>query len=75
MSKLIVIVLLLCMNVLAGVYSLPSDRRIIWSAGSDQWNNGKLPVYIGVNCPGLTEGNLSTDNATAIQNCLNGLPV
>ena len=48
-------------------------RQIPWRAGSDQWNSGNgLPTYTGVTCSGLTEGNqTSTNNYTAIQNCLN----
>jgi hypothetical protein len=48
-------------------------RKIPWSAGSDQWNAGTLPTYAGVTCGGLTEGNGTTNNASAIQACLNNL--
>ena len=63
-------------------YSLPSDdedcpgncRDIAWLAGSDQWNSGILPVYAAVACTeGLTEGDGTTDNASAIQTCINNL--
>jgi len=62
-------------------YSLPNDnsncpancRQIPWSAGSDVWNGGTLPVYpTGTNCTGLTEGlQVTTDNTAAIQACVN----
>lgn len=63
------------------MYSLPNDdancpancRAIPWLTGSDIWNGGTLPVYpVGTNCTGLTEGRqTTTDNATAIQKCVN----
>src|SRR3989344_7763009 len=56
-----------------GDYQLPADRAIPWSAGSDQWNGGTLPNYTSVTCTGLTEGNGTTNNGTAIQTCLNSL--
>jgi len=61
------------------VYDVPNDdagcpencRQIPWKAGSDVWNGGTLPVYPSVNCTvGLTEGNGTTDNTTAITTCL-----
>jgi len=62
-------------------YDLPNDdtncpgqcRQVPWKAGSDLWNSGKLPTYTGVTCTGLTEGNGTTDNTSAIQSCLNSL--
>lgn len=60
-------------------YTLPNDdagcptncRLIPWKAGSDLWNSGTLPVYTGVDCSaGLTEGDGTTDNTTAIEACL-----
>jgi len=62
-----------------GAYDLPNDdtgcpancRQIPWKAGSDLWNGGTLPVYTPLTCPGLTEGNETTDNGPAIQACLN----
>jgi hypothetical protein len=63
-------------------YALPNNdgdcpgncRQIPWLAGSDQWNSGTLPTYTGVNCTsGLTEGDGTTDNASAIQTCLDNL--
>jgi hypothetical protein len=49
-------------------------RQIDWSAGSDQWNNGVLPIYTDVYCTeGLTEGNGTTDNVSAINSCLSKL--
>lgn len=56
----------------------PADcRQIPWLAGADTWNGngtaggGSLPSRTGVNCTtGLTEGNGTTDNTTAIENCL-----
>ena len=53
------------------VYDLPSDRVIPWLAGSDQWNGGELPIYNQATCTGLTEGDGTTNNASAIQTCLN----
>lgn len=64
------------------VYDVPNNdagcpancRQIPWSAGSDQWNGGTLPVYTPVPCTaGLVEGDGTTNNATAIQTCLNNL--
>lgn len=63
-------------------YSLPNNnadcpgncRQIPWLAGSDQWNSGVLPTYTGVSCTaGLTEGDGTTDNTSAIQACLDAL--
>lgn len=80
-------IILLTLIVLAGTpllaeYTLPNStcpgdcRQIPWSAGSDQWNSGTLPSYTGVACTsGLTEGNGTTNNASAIQTCLNALSV
>jgi hypothetical protein len=61
-------------------YDLPNDnsscpgscRQIPWSAGSDQWNGGTLPVYTPVTCTGLA-GNGTTDDGSAIQACINRL--
>lgn len=61
------------------VYDVPNDdadcpadcRQIPWLAGSDQWNNGSLPLYPSVTCAGLTEGNSTTDNGPAIQAYIN----
>lgn len=62
------------------VYDLPNNdgdcpancRQIPWLAGSDVWNSGTLPTYTGVNCiSGLTEGDGTTDNSSAIQTCIN----
>jgi hypothetical protein len=67
----------------SAVYALPNDnagcpancRRIPWRAGSDLWNGGALPRYPTVNvCAGLTEGSGTTDNAAAIQACVNAAP-
>jgi len=72
----------------AAVYDLPNNdagcpancRQIPWLAGADTWNgtgtpgSGTLPVYTAVACTaGLTEGDGTTDNTTAIQTCLNAL--
>jgi len=65
-----------------GVYDLPNDdagcpencRQIPWLAGSDLWNGGTLPVYSGATCSGLTEGNGTSNNAAAIQACINNAP-
>jgi hypothetical protein len=66
----------------AAAFQLPNDdngcpencRQIPWSAGSDQWNSGTLPTYEGVNCTtNITEGDGTTDNASAIQTCINNL--
>ncbi len=59
-------------------YSLPNDntgcpsncREISWQAGSDLWNGGTLPNYPSVTCTGLA-GNGTTDDAPAIQACIN----
>jgi len=64
-----------------GDYDLPNNdascpgqcRQIPWRAGSDLWNGGTLPMYSAVKCTGLTEGNGSSDNTSAIQSCINGL--
>jgi len=48
-------------------------RQIPWKAGSDLWNTGTLPMYTAVPCSGLTEGNGTTDNTSALQTCLNTL--
>jgi hypothetical protein len=63
----------------SGAYDLPNDdggcpgncRQIPWKAGSDLWNGGTLPVYTGSACSGLTEGNGTSDNTSAIQSCVN----
>lgn len=63
------------------VYDLPNNdadcpgncRQIPWQAGSDLWNNGTLPVYTSVPCNGLTEGNGTTDNTSAINACISAL--
>lgn len=60
------------------VYDVPNNdndcpdncRQVPWSAGSDQWNNGTLPTYSPVECTGLTEGDGTTDNSSAIQTCI-----
>jgi hypothetical protein len=73
--------LLLAVPCVAQTYDLPNDdngcpancRQIPWVAGSDVWNNGILPTYTGVPCTGLTEGNGTTDNTSAIQACLSSL--
>lgn len=61
-------------------YDLPNDdgdcpdncRQIPWLAGSDVWNGGTLPVYpSGGTCAGLTEGDGTTNNASAINACIN----
>jgi len=66
------------------VYDLPNDdgdcpancRQIPWSAGSDQWNSGTLPVYTSVACGGLTEGvQTAVDNGAIIQACLDALSI
>ena len=65
----------------SATYNLPNNdagcpggcRQIPWRAGSDLWNGGTLPVYSGTKCTGLVEGNGTTDNAPAIQSCLNNL--
>jgi len=44
-------------------------RQIPWSAGSDQWNGGSLPVYAQVTCTGLA-GNGTTNDGPAIQACI-----
>ncbi len=63
-------------------YDLPNDdagcpgncRQIPWLAGSDIWNGGTLPVYAAVACTaGLTEGNGTTDNTSAINACISAL--
>jgi hypothetical protein len=67
----------------AQVYELPNNnsgcpgncRQIPWRAGSDLWNGGTLPVYPGTTCNGLVEGNGTTNNASAIQACINAAPV
>lgn len=46
-------------------------RQVPWLAGSDQWNGGTLPVYPSVTCTGLSEGDGTTNNASAIQTCIN----
>ena len=62
----------------------PANCRVVpWLAGADAnptWNpsglpgGGTLPVYTGVACTaGLTEGNGTTNNATAIQACITAL--
>jgi hypothetical protein len=61
------------------VYDVPNNnagcpancRQIPWRAGSDQWNGGTLPTYTPVSCPGLTQGDGTTDNTSAIQACIN----
>jgi hypothetical protein len=77
-------VLLLPFVVLCGlapahaVYDLPDDdsgcpancRQVPWRAGSDLWSGGALPVYPAVECGGLVEGDGTTDNAPAIQSCI-----
>jgi hypothetical protein len=63
-------------------YSLPNNdadcpnncRAIPWSAGSDQWNGGALPLYTSVTCTGLVQGDGTTDNGAAIQACINNAP-
>lgn len=65
-----------------GVYDLPNDdagcpancRQIPWRAGSDLWNGGTLPSYSARNCSGLVEGNTTTNNASAIQACIDAAP-
>lgn len=77
--SLAVMLSLIGADVAFAVYDLPNDdtgcpencRQIPWSAGSDQWNNGNLPNYISVTCSGLTEGDGTTNNASAIQTCIN----
>jgi len=65
------------------VYDLPSAdgdcpnncRQIPWRGGADVWNGGQLPNLTSVTtCTGLTEGNGTTDNGTAIQNCISAAP-
>jgi hypothetical protein len=64
-----------------GVYDLPNNdsgcpancRQVPWRAGSDLWNGGTLPNYNSVTCSGLTEGDGTTNNASAIQSCINSL--
>lgn len=62
----------------------PANCRMIpWLAGADTnptWNpgltpgGGSLPTYTGVACSaGLTEGNGTTDNASAINACISAL--
>src|SRR5512137_769757 len=61
-------------------YDLPNDdagcpgscRQVPWTAGSDLWNGGALPVHSAVACSGLVEGDGATDNAAVIQACING---
>lgn len=76
---LTVLVLCLVPSASWAVYSLPNDdgdcpancRQIPWSAGSDLWNGGTLPVRTGIACTsGLTEGDGTTDNTAAIETCL-----
>jgi hypothetical protein len=60
-------------------YDLPNNdadcpgncRQIPWKAGSDVWNGGTLPNFPSVACSGLTEGDGTTDNTSAIQACIN----
>src|SRR5258706_8064329 len=62
-------------------YDLPNNdtncpgecRQIPWQAGSDLWNGGTLPTYAPVTCTGLIEGDGTTNNASAIQSCINSL--
>ncbi len=81
--KNLLLILVLAVSVASSQdYQLPNDdedcpancRLIPWLAGSDIWNSGTLPVYTGVNCTvGLTEGDGTTDNTSAIQTCLDAL--
>ncbi len=68
-------------GLMAQTYDLPNNdsgcpancRQIPWRAGSDLWSGGTLPNYTSKTCTGLTEGNGSSNNASAIQSCINSL--
>ncbi len=61
-----------------GGYRLPDDdagcptncRQIPWKAGSDLWNGGTLPVYMPQVACSAAVGNGTTDNTTALNNCI-----
>ena len=63
---------------LAQTYSLPNDntgcpsncRSIPWKAGSDLWNGGVLPVYSPQVTCSAAVGDGSTDNTSALNNCI-----
>jgi hypothetical protein len=76
----VALVVLGCLTPAHATFDLPNDdascpascRQVPWKAGSDLWNGGALPVYSAVACGGLVEGDGTTDNAAAIQSCLDG---
>ena len=74
MRRLVLLVVVSCAvsagNVLA-VYEVPSERRILWSAGLDQ--EGGIPIYKSVPCSGLDPTG-ATNNATQINNCISSAP-
>ena len=83
-NKLLIIVIIFCTaTAVEAEYNLPSNnadcptncRTTEWSAGTDQWNNGVIPSYNEVSCTsGLTEGDGTVDNRSAIQACINSAP-
>lgn len=80
-KKILTLLILLIPSISFAVYDLPNNnsdcpdncRQVPWSAGSDQWNSGSLPTYEGVTCTGLTEGDGTTDNTSAIETCLSNI--
>lgn len=60
------------------LYSLPNNnagcplncRQIPWKAGSDLWNSGTLPVYSPQVTCSAAVGDGTTDNTTALNNCI-----
>jgi parallel beta-helix repeat protein len=45
-------------------------RQIPWKAGSDLWNSGALPAYSPQVTCSAAVGNGTTDNTTALNNCI-----